>query len=151
MSVVETGAKLDVPKVAETPAETPLHRFLSDYFASWIATAAFAVLLLIVAAALLVSAEQVAFHAPREESRRLEGVHQVELGEVVGVLRRDQRRQQGQQAEGGEDAGAELRRGGRAERTPKRALRRRGSADGLIRPGDHGRGHVTRTRGSISA
>ena len=55
MSLTDADAKIE-PQEPATPAaavETPLSRFLSDYFESWIATAALAVLVLIVCLALL--------------------------------------------------------------------------------------------------
>jgi len=56
MSVAETDANADAQRPSDMPvalAETPLRRFLSDYFASWIATLALALLLLIACLALL--------------------------------------------------------------------------------------------------
>src|SRR5690349_7407298 len=56
MSVVETDAHADLQRPSETSvalAEAPLRRFLSDYFASWIATIALATLLLIACVAVL--------------------------------------------------------------------------------------------------
>jgi peptide/nickel transport system permease protein len=55
MSLTDTDAKVETGEPATSTAtlETPLRRFLSDYFESWIATAALAVLILIVCLALL--------------------------------------------------------------------------------------------------
>jgi peptide/nickel transport system permease protein len=55
MSLTDADAKIETSEPAPSAAalETPLRRFLSDYFESWIATAALAVLALIVCLALL--------------------------------------------------------------------------------------------------
>jgi peptide/nickel transport system permease protein len=55
MSLTDADAKIETAEPATSAAalETPLSRFLSDYFESWIATAALAVLVLLVCLALL--------------------------------------------------------------------------------------------------
>jgi peptide/nickel transport system permease protein len=55
MSLTDADAKVEKPELSISTAalETPLSRFLSDYFESWIATAALAVFVLIVCLALL--------------------------------------------------------------------------------------------------
>ena len=55
MSLTDADAEIEPldPATPVAAVETPLSRFLSDYFESWIATAALAVLVLIVCLAVL--------------------------------------------------------------------------------------------------